>query len=88
MDVAVREHVHPSVQRGIAGQLAVQLEEPGVPIELEVVPLVLEVFLRQLGRADEVGIHCCNQLGHSRGIRRCRAANVHAGTSSSSVSAK
>ena len=88
MDVAVREHVRPSVQRGIARQLAVQLEEPGVPVELEVAPLVLEVFLRQLGRSAEVGVHCCDQLGHGRGIRLCRAANVHAGTSSSSVSAR
>ena len=88
MDVAVRERMRPSVQRGIAGQLAVQLEEPGVPVELEVVPLVLEVFLRQLGRADEVGVHSCDQLGHGRGIRLCRAANVHAGTSSSRASAK
>src|SRR3954469_21176521 len=75
------------VQRRIAGEPAVQLEEPGLAVQVELTPLVEQVRGLHLGYTSELRLERANEHGRCRCVGLGRRPDFHAGTSSSNVSA-
>ena len=76
MHVDIDRGVRARGQGGVAGQLLVELDEPCVAIEVEVVPFVKQVALGLLGLAGEMRGHGADQLGDGCGVRFGRSRAV------------
>ena len=86
MDVGVDERVALRVERRVPDEPAIELDEPGLASQIELAPFVEQVGGLHLGSAGELRLEGADELRGLGCVVLPRRTDLHAATSSSSVS--